>query len=673
MSESVEIDHVKLKAAYDGLTSLVSSAKSAATTASNGTPIGLPSLEGAEFTGLMSWFEDQKPELKTRLDLAILLDTKGTGSVKYEVNGDTLDNTKALLGNALADRGSGLRAMGDPKFIREYNDILAAYTKDGKVMSPMFQKLGPEGTLKVLANIGQANVPPMKEDIDAKRRLMDLYREGLGSASKESGFPSEDFAKGLVKAATKDPEDYVGRGTTGYGLTSALSVLMYNAHFSDGLSTGLANELDKYERVDHHGIKNLWGDRPDSPGSFLWDQMLPYEAGTAAKDPMISMNSMLHNAPHAALDFYSDNAKAQYYIHDRTWNGDRYLSLSQALDAATTDPELIKDPVQSKRAAELASATINLLGTRDNKDDLAGIMSGGDGAKNFAHILGTYMVGADWSANHEIHVDASKDPGKASDLTLDAFGNVANVPLFDKEALAKFGIVAMSSDDGMAEMRNSSNRYESMKMSGIADLIKHPRVGADGKMIDGKDALHTALGEQAHMEGMFLHAVGDAAVAEGKEKDEQIGKWIDHAESIVGLIPVPGVENMADGTAKDIVNLAIDEGKSSGVDSLKESLAHYEKDARSGANKTTETALHQQEYVVARTLLEQEVIKPDGLKGTPLWKDGEMISYEDFSKLSEEDQNSALSTLMSSQKGVGQYFDQNEYEDQARNEFSEFF
>ncbi|MDX6584584.1 MAG: hypothetical protein QOI10_3768, partial [Solirubrobacterales bacterium] len=216
-------------------------------------------------------------------------------------------------------------------------------------------------------------------------------------------------------------------------------------------------------------------------------------------------------------------------------------------------------------------------------------------------------------------------------------------------------------------------RYESMKMSGIADLIKHPRVGADGKMIDGKDALHTALGEQAHMEGMFLHAVGDAAVAEGKEKDEQIGKWIDHAESIVGLKPVPGVENMADGTAKDIVNLANDEGNSSGVDSLKESLAHYEKDARSGANKTTETALHQQEYVVARTLLEQEVIKPDGLKGTPLWKDGEMISYEDFSKLSEEDQNSALSTLMSSQKGVGQYFDQNEYEDQARNEFSEFF
>jgi hypothetical protein len=50
-----------------------------------------------------------------------------------------------------------------------------------------------------------------------------------------------------------------------------------------------------------------------------------------------------------------------------------------------------------------------------------------------------------------------------------------------------------------------------------------------------------------------------------------------------------------------------------------------------------------------------------------------MISYEDFSKLSDEDQNSALSTLMSSQKGVGQYFDQNEYEDQARNEFSEFF
>jgi hypothetical protein len=655
---------------------LVSTAKAAATTASNGTPVSLPSLEGAEFTGLMSWFEDQKPELKTRLDLAVLLDTKGTGSVKYEVNGDTLDNTKALLGNALADRGSGLRASDDPKFIRAYNDILASYTKDGKVMSPMFQKLGPEGTLKVLANVGQANVPPMKEDVAAKKRLMDLYREGLGAASKEPGFPNENFAKGLVTAATKNPEDYVGRGTQGYGLTSALSVLMYNAHFSDGLSTGLANELDKYERLDHKGAKNLWDNRPGSERNFLWDQMLPYEAGTAAKDPMISMNSMLHNAPHAALDFYSDDARARYYIHDRTWNGDRYLSLSQALDAATTDPALLKDPQDAKRAAELAGGTINLLGTRDNKDDLAGIMSGGDGAKNFAHILGTYMVGADWAANHDTQLDlgdGKDDPSQAGNQFMDAFGTVANVPVFDQEALAKFGIVAMSSDDGMAEMRNSTNRYESMKLSGIADLIKHPRVGADGHLIDGKDALHTATGQNAHLEGLFLKAAGDAAIAEGKDKDEQIGKWIDHAEQIVGLIPVPGVENMADGTAKDIVNLAIDEGKSSGVDSLKESLAHYEDDQRSKSIHDTQDALHQQEYVTAKTLLEQQVIKPDGLKGTPLWKDGEMISYEDFSKLDKKDQNEALSTLMSSERGVGQYFDQNEYEDQAKNEFTPYF
>jgi hypothetical protein len=212
-----------------------------------------------------------------------------------------------------------------------------------------------------------------------------------------------------------------------------------------------------------------------------------------------------------------------------------------------------------------------------------------------------------------------------------------------------------------------------MKLSGLADLIKHPRVGADGKLIDGKDTLHKGLSENAHLEGMFLKATGDAAIAEGKDKDDQIGKWIDHAEQIVGLVPVPGVENMADGTAKDIVNLAIDEGKSSGVDSLKESLAHYEDDARSKKSHDTQTALHQQEYVVAKTLLEEDVIKPDGLKGSKLWKDGGMISYEDFSKMSAADQDSALSRLMSSEKGVGQYFDHNEYEDQAKNEFTPYF
>ncbi|MEU0093646.1 hypothetical protein [Kribbella sp. NPDC006257] len=672
MSESVEIDHTKLKAAYDGLVTMVGTAKSAATSASNNTPVSMPSIEGAEFTGLMSWFEDQKPELKTRLDLAILLDTKGTGHATYQVDKDTLDNTKTLLGNTLADRGSELRPSGDPKFIRAYNDILASYTNDGKVMSPMFQKLGPEGTLKVLANIGQKSIPPMAEDAAAKKRLMDLYREGLGSASKEPGFPHKDFADGLIKAATKDPEDYVGRGVTGYGLTSALSVLMYNGKFSDDFAGDLATGLDKYERLDHKNQNGLWGNRPGSEENFLWDQMIPYEAGNAAKDPMISMNSMLANSPHAALDFFKDNERQKYYIKDRTWAGDGYQSLSHVLDVATTDPDLIKGP-ESKDAAELAGATVNLLGQRRaSVEDMRTFIDDmrGDSSKNFAHILGTYMVGADQAVNGGTYAyKDGVDPSQSTTATLDAFGNVVNIPLFDKDALAKFGVAAMSTDDGMLELRNATNRYESQKLTGLAGLINHPKPGVDGEV-----ALQKGISENAHLEGLFLKANGDVAIAEGKDRDEAVGKWIDLGEQVVDLVPIPGVEGMVDGTAKDVVNMAIDEGKSSGVDSLKEKLAHYEKDATKKSNGNVDDAVEQQQYLTATALYENDLANhPDVIEKSPLFKDGHMLTFSEYKQLSDADQTTVRTKLYGGLDGVGNHWDPNEYKEDLKSDFHDYF
>ena len=672
MSESVEIDSKKLKAAYDDLDSLVMVVRGQAKTARDETPIPLPSLDG-DFNRLVSWLEDQKPELKTRLDLAVLLDTKGTGHATYQVGKDTLDNTKTLLGNALAEGGMDLHAGGDAKQVRAYNEILATYAGDGKVMSPMFQKLGPENTLRVLSNVGQASVPPMSEDVEAKKRLIDLYRQGLGAASKESGFPDKDFADGLVKAATKDPEDYYGDPVTEYGLTSALSILMYDAKFSDDFSRELAVGLDKYERVDHKGQDDLWGHRDGAPGNFLWNEMVPFEAGNVAQDPMTSMNTMLANSPTAALEFYDDAKRQKYYIHDRNWNGDKYVSLSEALDAATTTPALCKDPEDGEKAAELASATVNYLGTRGNVDDLGDIMKGGEGSENFAHILGTYMYGVNQTVIGG-QESLGADKGKVSTMVhLDGLGTVQNLPLFEKEAMAKFGLVAMSSDDGMAELRNATNRYESMRISGVAEWIKHPHNGADGHPINGQLALRDVIKEHARLEGFFLNAAGDAAIAEGKEKDEAVGKWVDHAESVVGLVPVPGVAGLAEGVTKEVVNLAIDDGKSAGSESLKEKLGHYEKDTRSRQNKDTDTALRQQEYTVAQNLVEEGLIKPDGLKGTPLWKDGGMLSYEDFSKQKVENQKAQLTNLMSREVGVGQYFNRTEYEGYARDEFSPYF
>jgi hypothetical protein len=57
---TVEIDTTKLQAALDGMTTLIGNVRSAASQASNDTPVPLPSLEGAELTGPLAWFEDQR-------------------------------------------------------------------------------------------------------------------------------------------------------------------------------------------------------------------------------------------------------------------------------------------------------------------------------------------------------------------------------------------------------------------------------------------------------------------------------------------------------------------------------------------------------------------------------------------------------------------------------------
>jgi hypothetical protein len=407
--------------------------------------------------------------------------------------------------------------------------------------------------------------------------------------------------------------------------------------------------------------------------NFLWDQMLPYEAGNAARDPMISMNSMLANNPEAALDFFSDTERQKYYIKDRTWAGDGYHSLSHVLDVATTDPDLIKGP-DGKAAAELAGATVNLLAERRGSvEDMSTFIEGmrGDSAQNFAHILGTYMVGADAAVNDKVTFDYEdgKDPSQSTTLSMDAFGNVVNVPLFDKDALAKFGVAAMSSEDGMLELRNATNRYESQKLSGLANLITHPRDG-----IDGPVALEKGISENAHLEGLFLKANGDVAIAQGKDKDEEVGKWIDLGEQVVDLVPIPGVEGMADGTAKDIVNLAIDEGKSSGVDSLREQLAHYEKDAVNKSNNDVDDAVEQQQFMTATVLYENDLANhPEVIENSPLFKDGRMLNYSEFKQLSDADQATVRAQLYGGLDGVGNYWDPNEYKEDLKDEFTPYF
>ena len=75
--------------------------------ATQGTPVALPSLQdGARAAQAAAWLTDQAPKLQTLIDLATLLDTKGTGSASYTGSGSFSDAEDRLgheLGKQLND------------------------------------------------------------------------------------------------------------------------------------------------------------------------------------------------------------------------------------------------------------------------------------------------------------------------------------------------------------------------------------------------------------------------------------------------------------------------------------------------------------------------------------------------------------------------------------------
>ena len=85
---TIKIDEIS--AAITAMEDLSSEVTSQAGVARSASPIGLPSLSESTLGKKTRWLDDHLEDLTTRRDLAILLDTEGTGTASYTVTSDTL-------------------------------------------------------------------------------------------------------------------------------------------------------------------------------------------------------------------------------------------------------------------------------------------------------------------------------------------------------------------------------------------------------------------------------------------------------------------------------------------------------------------------------------------------------------------------------------------------------
>lgn len=668
---TVTVHHAELDRAITEAGSLRTRLDNQVSNALSNAPIDLPSLSSHTVTRVGTWLDRQIPMLEGLSTIAKLLDTEGSGNASFDVVA-TPYAVRNMVGETLAAQAN----MVNPNFKEEFRNWAEEFSDwldDPQVMSSFYTHLTPEGSLRLMSTIagpdqvGRDDFVPFEE----RQLLLDQLRTGLETATTHVRFDNEGFARGLVEQATIDPEEIFGRGI--YNPSGALAFLLRDGDFDRAFLETVATELDHYERVENNGAPGLWGRRPDQSADF--GQFMP--PGTAMTydnlDPMASLMSAMKNDPEYALEFFGDTtgsddvpARAEYYIKDRSWDQDGYQGITGVLDAATTHPDVTSDPTspEARAAAMLASQTIEYFSERTNIDDLPDKLArwaaygDNDSAKNLAHIMTTYMPAVD-AALHPDLMGQDVEPGVFHQVPNGMGGQtLGNMPMFDRDSLDKFALLAMSSDDGFAEVRAGVTDYRERHLGAAVNAYASDTEGNRNQAILD-DALHT----DARREGYFVRLIGEQNISEGAAADARTQAWIDFGSEVVDLVPVPGVDKL-EGLAKDVVSAAVDRAKGQGTDAITSSLLQAEDRARATTEDAVNATREQQSYAVA-SLLADRGLAGDATLDVPSW--------QEYQAMSDSEKRDLWIVLNSQNDGVGAHFSGSDYADAFNSEIDKYF
>lgn len=694
---SVKIDHTALSTAIEELTSLASAVESRRNAVIGGTPIALPSLSGGSLTRTTAWLEEQQPLLQGLHDIALLLAEKGSTVASFTV-GTRIQDVQELLGETLADQ-AGMANPNFPEDQEKYLEIFANWQFDPATMAAFHHSLGPEGTLRMLSMWAEApaNRPIGEMPSEIQADLVAAMKRSLVTANQDGGFTraeSEAFAHGLVEAATIPVEDYYGRGP--YNPSGALNYLLHDSRFNDTFIKTIAEDLDQYERQDSNGAgQDLWSQRPDQGvrfGDYLpWGSTNPYEGNS---DPMTGLMSAMSHNPRVALEFFSDNdddgqaggepSRAYYYLHERDWDHDSFDGITQVINAATTDDSIIRGSAADQRdAALLASKTVHYLSGRDDFEDVTEALHRwpeNGAAEDLAHVLSTYMPAVEDGIGRDMQDGDHPDAGS---FPVDSMGGrpTADMPVFFREDLSKFMLMATATDQGLGELTQGINEWRGQNLGALADTYRdaHDRAGATDandpvlSVNQAQAALREGIQNDARLQGFLLAVMGDDAVHDAAAQDKRTRATIGMFSDIADLVPVPGAGRLAEGVTKDAILAGVEHARGEGFDRLEDALAHAEQDAVTDWNDQAGATLDREHFVVASLLDSRGLAAdPDAMSSTAR-PGGQLITYDEYVQLDSSDRRAVEEELFGTAHGVGTVLNQEDYADAYRSMFHDYF
>jgi hypothetical protein len=507
---------------------------------------------------------------------AILLSHSEIDLEGYDLPAGLVD----ALGAALADRIVDFDGASDTDGVQELTDLLGRFVEIDGVAAAVVAALGGGDLLWTIDELGEYG---NDADGDSLRGLAAMIRTVTEVATRQMTTEQQGALADQFREALMD------------GLVSwPLSYLLANGRYATPFLGRLGDIFDEFERVQGCVMT----------GSPVTDRIATerlFDLGVTpwqASDVMRSYLSALEANPEAALDFFADSDdRREYWIQQRDWSHDAYVTLLAALDSATTSEVNLEE--RPYDAAELVSSAIDLLANRD------GDLEPGDltdaGAMHLAHIIGTYLPAVDqandWGGMDDVGVQtlSSRD-----DLRLLDAGPM---PILQSDDLGKVLRVAVSNEDGFVAMREAVGNYQHYHLAAVLqqrvdDLYDNPST-----QLPGDGYLQQAMTGDARLEALVLDSLGEVEIADGRAEDDQVRAWVLLGQRTVGSAPIPFKLQLL---AQPALTLA--------GEGIEDALADNEAQAIEGAQDAAAAALAGRVAGLAEILHDSGTINGDDLR-----------------------------------------------------------
>lgn len=507
---------------------------------------------------------------------AILLSHPEIDLERYDLPAGLVD----ALGATLADRIVDFDDASDTDQVQELTNQLERLVEIDDVAAAIIAALGGGDLLWTIDELGGYD---NDADGDALRRLATMIQTVTEVATRQMTTEQQTGLADQFRHALID------------GLNSwPLSYLLANGKYATPFLDRLGDIFDDFERVRGCPMTG-WPVTERVATERLFDEDV---TPAQASDVMRSYLSALRANPEAALDFFADSDdRREYWIQQRDWSHDDYVTLLAALDTATTSEVNLDD--RPHEAAELVSSAVDLLAHRDGDFEPGDLT--GTGAKHLAHMIGTYLPAVDqandWGGMDDVGVQtlSSRD-----DLRLLDAGPM---PILQSDDLGKVLRVVVSDEDGFVAMREAVSNYQHYHLAAVlqqrvGDLYDDPETHLPG---DGY--LQQAMTGDARLEALVLDSMGEVEIADGRAEDDQIRAWVLLGQRMVGSAPVPFKLQML---AQPALTLA--------GEGIEDALADHEAQAIESAKDAAAAALAGRVAGVAEILHDTGAINGDDVR-----------------------------------------------------------